>query len=210
MANKNVILQMKIEDILTDLMVKTGADNVVVNSETNETLATRLASIASQLNQSITSEAVAEQINTAIDDLINGAPAAYDTLKEISDYLETHADEYQALVALVDKKVDKVDGKGLSENDFTTILKNKLDSIAEGATKTAKSTTNGNILVNGEEVNVYTHPTGAGNNHLPAGGTVGQVLRAGGNGTGSWGENVRSGASAPGDLAAGELFVKIL
>lgn len=39
-------------------------------------------------------------------------------------------------------KVDKVDGKGLSSNDFTTTLKNKLDGIAEGANK-------------------YTHPTQA-------------------------------------------------
>lgn len=31
-------------------------------------------------------------------------------------------------------KVDKVDGKGLSTNDFTTALKNKLDGIASGAT----------------------------------------------------------------------------
>ena len=31
------------------------------------------------------------------------------------------------------KKVDKIDGKGLSTNDFTTVLKNKLDGIAEGA-----------------------------------------------------------------------------
>lgn len=37
-------------------------------------------------------------------------------------------------------KVDKVDGKGLSTNDFTTELKNKLDGIAENA-------------------NNYTHPT---------------------------------------------------
>lgn len=33
----------------------------------------------------------------------------------------------------LDKKVDKVTGYGLSKNDFTDILKNKLDGIAEGA-----------------------------------------------------------------------------
>lgn len=32
-------------------------------------------------------------------------------------------------------KVDKVSGKGLSENDFTTTLKNKLDGIAAAATE---------------------------------------------------------------------------
>lgn len=35
---------------------------------------------------------------------------------------------------LLEGKVDKVDGKGLSTNDFTTTLKNKLDGVATGAT----------------------------------------------------------------------------
>lgn len=35
----------------------------------------------------------------------------------------------------LDNKVDSVTGKGLSTNDFTTAYKNKLDNIAEGATK---------------------------------------------------------------------------
>lgn len=46
-------------------------------------------------------------------------------------------------------KVDKVSGKGLSTNDFTTTLKNKLDGIAESANNyslpTASSTTKGGI-----------------------------------------------------------------
>ena len=36
---------------------------------------------------------------------------------------------------LLGKKVDKVNGKGLSTNDFTTAYKNKLDGIATGANK---------------------------------------------------------------------------
>lgn len=50
---------------------------------------------------------------------------------------------------LLGKKVDKVDGKGLSTNDFTTAYKNKLDGIATGANKytlpTASSSTLGGI-----------------------------------------------------------------
>lgn len=37
--------------------------------------------------------------------------------------------------AELDKKVDKVTGKGLSANDFTDAYKNKLEGIAEGANK---------------------------------------------------------------------------
>lgn len=38
--------------------------------------------------------------------------------------------------------------------------KSKLDGIATGATKTEKSSTNGNIKINGTETVVYTHPSG--------------------------------------------------
>ena len=36
------------------------------------------------------------------------------------------------------------------------------------------------------------------------------MLRAAGSGAGTWGANVRSGVSEPGDLAEGELFIKII
>lgn len=53
---------------------------------------------------------------------------------------------------LLPNKVDKVSGKGLSTNDFTTALKNKLDGIATGATKvtvdSALSTTSSNPVQN--------------------------------------------------------------
>ena len=40
-----------------------------------------------------------------------------------------------ATTAALNNKVDKVSGKGLSTNDFTTAYKTKLDNIAEGANK---------------------------------------------------------------------------
>lgn len=214
MAKKNVILQMMIEDVITDLMVQSGSDNVIVDSASGETLATRLAKIASDIkglgDNAMTSERVQQTVSAAIDKLIGGAPETYDTLKEIADYIAAHGSVVDGLNAAIGNKVDKEDGKGLSANDFTDALLNKLNGIAVGATKVEKSTTNGNVKVNGVETVVYTHPIGDGNNHLPSGGKVGQVLRAGGSGQGSWGDNVRSGASAPSDLAAGELFIKIL
>ena len=36
----------------------------------------------------------------------------------------------------------------------------KVEGIAEGATKTEESTTNGQLVINGEEVKVYVHPNG--------------------------------------------------
>ena len=52
----------------------------------------------------------------------------------------------------LDKKVDKVSGKGLSANDFTDALKTKLEGIADGATKitvdSATSTSSTNPVQN--------------------------------------------------------------
>lgn len=348
MAKKNVLLQMKIEEILTDIMVQTGSDNVIVDSEKNETLATRLATIAEQISRlqagegGISEDDVNRIVSEAINALIDGAPESYNTLKEIADYISTndtnvsilqgyfsygkainalnsdqlggHVAEYFAtadalngaingltwrapvsnLTALkaiktpqegwtvsvedtnkiyrfdvesleegnddtivkpddltsgswvllgttvynkatssadglmskedkaefdtmkitIGNKVDKEDGKGLSENDFTTVLKNKLEAIAEQATKTEKSNTNGNIKINGSETVVYTHPVDAGNKHIPLGGTSGQFLAYGGeSGTAKWDTPkiiVKSGASAPDDLVNSELFFKLL
>ena len=87
---------------------------------------------------------------------------------------------------------------------------NKLNGIATGATKVAKSSSNGHILINDTDTVVYTHPTGDGNNHLPSGGSVGQVLRASGGGAGEWGTAIRVGATAPDNLLPNELFIKLL
>ena len=62
-----------------------------------------------------------------------------------------------AMNAALENKVDKVSGKGLSTNDYTTAEKEKLAGLTN-----------------------YTHPTGDGNSHIPANGTnnAGKVLTA--------------------------------
>lgn len=60
-----------------------------------------------------------------------------------------------ALQEIINNKVDKVEGKGLSTNDLTDELKAKYDA----ATKVEASETNGNIKVDGTETTVYTLPT---------------------------------------------------
>lgn len=76
--------------------------------------------------------------------------------------------------AAIALKVDKVDGKQLSTNDYTTAEKTKLSGIADNA-------------------NNYTHPTTAGNKHIPAGGTPGQILVNTGDGTAEWQDNQGGG-----------------
>lgn len=209
------ILQMYIEETLKEVWVKTGADNVIVDETTGKTLTTALAEIIADLQTAVagglTRTEAETMMNEKITELVDGAPTTMDKLSEIANFILANQDAITALNSLINEKVDKVDGKGLSTEDFTTTLLTKLNGIAVGATKVEKSTTNGNIKINGTETVVYTHPTTAGNKHIPTGGAVGQVLRSNGtSGTAEWGVAVRSGASVPNDLAEGEMFLQII
>lgn len=67
----------------------------------------------------VTEAQVDEKISTAINGLIDGAPAAYDTLKEISDYIATDKSAAEAMNLAIGDKVSKtttVNGKALSGN----------------------------------------------------------------------------------------------
>ena len=70
---------------------------------------------------------------------------------------------WQKIKAKLDGKVDKVSGKGLSTNDYTTGEKNKLAGLSN-----------------------YTHPTTSGNKHIPSGGQAGQFLKWSADGTAVW------------------------
>ena len=69
---------------------------------------------------------------------------------------------WQKVKTALTGKVDKAEGKALSSNDYTDAEKSKLAGIAANANK-------------------YAHPTGDGNQHVPATGTTngGKFLRAG-------------------------------
>lgn len=70
-------------------------------------------------------------------------------------------------------KVDKDGGKVLSEKNFTSAYETKLKGIADNA-------------------NNYTHPSGSGNNHIPAGGSSGQILVWSSDGTAKWGSDMNT------------------
>ena len=68
-------------------------------------------------------------VDTKIADLINSAPDTLDTLGEIATAIKDNEEVVEALNDAIGKKVDKVDGKGLSTNDFTTDEKVKLGNL---------------------------------------------------------------------------------
>lgn len=87
--------------------------------------------------------------------------ATHKVTATITDGTITKAKLAAALVTEIEGKVDKVEGKGLSTNDYTDAEKTKLAGVAEGATKVEGSTTEGNIKVNGAEVQVVSIATDA-------------------------------------------------
>lgn len=93
-----------------------------------------------------------DMVFIAIDDTTHKVTAT------ITDGTITKAKLAAALVTEIEGKVNKVDGKGLSTNDYTTEEKTKLAGVTAGATKVEASTTNGNVKVNGVETTVYTEP----------------------------------------------------
>ena len=92
--------------------------------------------------------------DTQIAALVNSAPEALNTLGELATALETHEDAYDALLTTVGNKVDKVSGKGLSTNDYTTAEKNKLAGIATNANNyilpAADGSSLGGVLTGGD------------------------------------------------------------
>ena len=156
---QKAILTAKIEGVLKDLMVKTTADQVFIDSDT--TLDVKLAEVISALGgkaasshthtqaeivgleDALTSRPTTETMNTAIStaisELIGGAPETYDTLKEIADYISAHADVVDAINAAIGAKADASVVTTLQET--VAAIKTVTDALGALATKDTVSET---------------------------------------------------------------------
>ena len=131
MANTKFILEkIKIGEQVQNILARSTGEYTTVTYKGQEvTLSAALASILAEMSNQTDGEAVDAKISAAISELIGGAPETYDTLKEIADYIAEHKDVVSALNAAIGNKVDKEEGKGLSAEDFTAILKEKLEGL---------------------------------------------------------------------------------
>lgn len=113
--------------------------------------------------------------DTKIADLIDGAPETMDTLKEVAEAIQVNKDVATALNEAIGKKANQVELDTHVNNttihttaseraNYQTAYEHSQAKHARAdATKVEKSTTNGNILIDGVESNVYSHP-GTGTN----------------------------------------------
>ena len=132
-----------IEAAITDLAINDYARTADVETE----LAKKVDKTAlytevdgeEQLNV-YTKAQVDSAISTAKSELINGAPATYDTLKEIADYIEAHKSVETSLNAAIGNKANKsdvytkteVDSKVSTVSSELTTLAAKVGTLADG------------------------------------------------------------------------------
>lgn len=165
MADKNIQMKQKNGTGWDSLFPKTKANLVYLNS--GKTVEVAITEILTLIGAGGNGGVSLIDVQNEIKKVVGSAPAALDTLQELSTALNNDSSFSTTITNALTNKVDKITGKGLSTEDFTTALKIKLDG-----------------LVN------YSHPTGDGNLHVPITGTTnnGKVLKAGATaGSISWG-----------------------
>lgn len=99
-----------------DLKYFNGKDWVYVNNTATSDIKDLRSDLTSEISRATGRE---NEIEAKIDALIGDAPEIMDSLPELIDVINTHAE-------LIAGKVDRQTGKDLSTNDYTTEEKNKL------------------------------------------------------------------------------------
>lgn len=148
---EKAILKAYINGVLTELLVKTSAEQVYLNDTTN--LASKLTEMISAINE----RAKTTDMNTAISQAIDAlraellgtdAKEAYDTFTELAAYIASHGDITEALNAAIGNKADRstvteiqnainalgslANKNAVSESDLDSSLKEKVNAAAQG------------------------------------------------------------------------------
>lgn len=102
-----------------DLKYFNGKDWVYVNNTATSDIKDLRSDLTSEISRATGRE---NEIEAKIDALIGDAPEIMDSLPELIGVINNHA-------KLIEGKVDRQPGKGLSTNDYTTKEKNKLAGL---------------------------------------------------------------------------------
>ncbi len=193
MANTKYVLSgIKINNELADIIARSDGENVTVTyNGAEKTLSAALAEIMTSITSLPDDTNIDAKINAAVDALISGTPETYDTLKEIANYIIEHEDVVTTLNDAIGSKVDKVEGKGLSAEDFTSALKAKLDSMP---------------AITAADVEKWNGKADSSVATASSAGLMSAADKVRLDGI----RGVRYGTEAPSDMADGEMFVHIV
>lgn len=120
--SKNTILTKKLNNVVYELLVKSSAD--MVYTDENTTLTDTLSNITDVLtnhNNSIT------DVMGQLTNICGDVTAIENEITEIWRFLNDHETD-EGIAQLLNGKVDKEAGKGLSQCDFTQFFKDKLQN----------------------------------------------------------------------------------
>ena len=111
----------KPEEIIVDKALSDTSVNPVQNKIVTKAI--------NNLNALVGNTSVSDQINNAVANLVDSAPETLDTLGELATALQENQNVVDAVNGAITNKVDKVEGKGLSTNDYTNEDKEKLANL---------------------------------------------------------------------------------
>lgn len=138
-----------------------------------------------------------------------------DITVDSSGNVSVNDDSHNHVISNVDGLQSALDGKSASnhthsayvnQNAFSNVVVGSTTVAADSATDTltliagsnvtlTPDTTNDSVTIAAKDT-VYTHPTSAGNKHIPSGGSSGQILRWSADGTAAWGADNNTTYSA--------------
>jgi hypothetical protein len=99
---RNATVRARINDIVTDIMLKTSSENVICDD--GQFLSEKLSEMLLEIGERPTQAEMQAAIDKAIADLVDEAPEILDTLKEIAEYIVEYGDLLEALQKMVDEK----------------------------------------------------------------------------------------------------------
>ena len=162
---QNKVVNTKFSSIQTDIDSKVP-NTRTINGKALSTDITLSASDVSALPDttvipSIEGLATETYVDNKVAGLVDSAPATLDTLNELAQALGEDPNFATTITNEISKKVDKVTGKGLSTNDYTSDEKSKLASIEEDAQVNVIETIKANgvtLAINNKTVTIPDYP----------------------------------------------------
>lgn len=134
---QNKVINTKINSIQSDINSKVPSTRTVNGKALSANITLSASDVGALPNTtvipSIDGLATETYVNNKVAGIVDSAPATLDTLNELAAALGDDPNFATTVATQIGNKVDKVDGKGLSTNDYTTAEKNKLSGIATGA-----------------------------------------------------------------------------